>query len=280
MITVNLFGGFAHLHKEDGLYSMTDNRVPKNWKWVRNRMIHDGITIFVDDWMCQSSLVTSVESKFKVGMIMEPPQINNNVYSRLDSIIDNFDLIITYNEDLVSKYPNKIKFYPFGGSWVHEEYIGIYEKSNLVNILLSSKQNTEGHKLRHEILNKFPNLDSFGSGVGKPFEYKEEVLAPYMFSIVVENSKLDDYFTEKILDCFALGTIPVYWGTNNMDRYFDTAGIIYFNTIEELNHILPTLTPELYESKSQSIRQNHSLFKTYYCQEDWIYENIFKNLLF
>lgn len=278
MVTVNLFAGFTHLHKEDGHYSMTDNRVPKDIKWVRNQMVFDGITLFIDDWMLNTNLVKSVISKYKIGMLMEPPQINSNTYNNLESVIDNFDFVITYNKNLVEKYPNKVKFYPWGGSWIHEEYIGIYEKSNLVNILLSDKQLAEGHRLRHLITQQVSNIDAYGFGVGRPFNYKEEVLAPYMFSIVIENSKIDDYFTEKILDCFALGTIPIYWGTNNIGNYFDNNGIICFDTINELKEILNTLTPELYESKIDSIKNNFNLVKTYYCQEDWIYENIFKNL--
>ena len=83
MIEVNLFGGFTHLHKEHGIYSMTDNRVPKNWKWIRNKQHHNGITIFTDDYMCNESLVKSVQSKYKIGMIIEPPQINSTVYTKL-----------------------------------------------------------------------------------------------------------------------------------------------------------------------------------------------------
>ena len=49
-----------------------------------------------------------------------------------------------------------------------------------------------------------------------------------MFSIVIENSIESDYFTEKLLDCFLTGTIPIYVGTKTTSEYFDTDGIIYF----------------------------------------------------
>ena len=109
MIEVNLFGGFTHLHKDHGIYSMTDNRVPKSWKWVRNKMDHNGVTIFTDDWMCDDKLVKSVKSKYKIGMMIEPPQVNSSVYNQFDRIIENFDLIITYNKALVEKYPKYLK---------------------------------------------------------------------------------------------------------------------------------------------------------------------------
>ena len=278
MIEVNLIGGFTHLHKENGLYSMTDNRTPLNWKWVRDKQSHNGITIFSDDKMCDVNLVKSIKSKYKIGLMIEPPGINNNVYNNLDQIIENFDFILTYNKDLIQKYPNKLKYYPFGGSWILEPYIGMYEKSSNVNMLFSNKTTTDGHKLRHKIYNEIEKVDFYGSGCNKPFEYKEETTAPYRFSIVIENSQINDYFSEKLLDTIALGTIPIYWGTENIGNYFNKEGIITFNTINELKDILSTLTPELYDSKIQVATENLNLVRKYYCQEDWIFDNIFKHL--
>jgi FkbM family methyltransferase len=279
MIEVNIIGGFKHLHQEHGLYSMTDNRIPLNWKWVRDQS-KSPITIFTDDKMCDTNLVNSIESKYKIGMMIEPSEINNNVYNNLENIIDNFDFILTYDKDLVQQYPNKLKYYPYGGSWIFEPYIGIYEKSQNVNMLFSYKRETNGHRLRHEIYNKINNVDYFGSGCNNSFKYKEEILAPYRFSIVVENSQINDYFSEKLLDTIALGTIPIYWGTENIGNYFNKEGIISFNTIEELQQILNTLTPELYESKFNAIQENLDIVKKYYCQEDWLFDNIFKYLDF
>lgn len=279
MIEVNLFGGFQHLHRDHGCYSMTDNRVPKNWRWVRNKAVHDGVTIFTDDQMCNDDLVKSVKSKFKVGMIIEPPQINSNVYNQLDRIINNFDFIITYNRELINRYPEKMKYYPFGGSWVFEENIGIYEKSKNICILYSNKTTTNGHKLRSEIANMFPEVDRYGSGAGIPFEYKEEVLAPYRYTIVIENCQIADYFSEKLLDALAVGTIPIYWGPKDIGKYFDEHGILSFDTIEELEQLLPTLTEELYISKLKHVKNNLNLVKTYWCQEDWLYDNIFQELM-
>ena len=71
-------------------------------------------------------------------------------------------------------------------------------------------------------------VDFYGSGCEKPIEFKIEALKDYMFSIVIENSIESDYFTEKILDCFLSGTIPVYVGSKTTSQYFDENGIIYF----------------------------------------------------
>ena len=278
MITVNIFGAFGHLHQDHGRYSMTDNRVPKNWKWTRNKMDNNLVTIFTDNEMCNTELVKSVESKYKVGMIVEPPQVNPNVYNVLNKIVDNFDFIITYNKDLINTYPNKLRYYPYGGSWIFEDYIGIYEKSKNVNMLYSNKRITDGHQLRHHIAEMYSEIDKFGSGAGTPFEYKEEILAPYRYSVVVENSQIRGYFSEKLLDTFALGTVPIYWGTPDIGDYFDKRGMIIFNDLVELGPILRDLTPEKYEAMLPYIQTNLNLVRTYYCQEDWLYDNYFADL--
>ena len=84
-----------------------------------------------------------------------------------------------------------------------------------------------------------------------------------MFSIVVENSIEADYFTEKILDCFLSGTIPIYVGSKTTSNYFDSDGIIYFEGDEDLPSILEKLNNDLYESKIKSVKNNFELAKQY-----------------
>ena len=141
-------------------------------------------------------------------------------------------------------------------------------------MIYSNKNQMEGHQLRHQIANKYDNIDLFGRGTPNPLDYKEDSLVDYRYSIVVENSKTDNYFTEKLIDCLAVGTIPIYWGCPNLDNYFNLDGIITFNTLDELNNILPTLDDELYNSKIDTIKQNLEKSKEYNVTEDWIYKNI------
>ena len=57
----------------------------------------------------------------------------------------------------------------------------------------------------------------------------------------------NDIFCEKITDCFATGTIPIFWGTKNIGNYFDKEGIIFLENIEEKE-----LSADLYFSKIKS----------------------------
>lgn len=48
---------------------------------------------------------------------------------------------------------------------------------------------------------------------------KYEVLSRYRFCLCIENIAMDGYVTEKIFDCLYAGTIPVYVGAGDIDRY-------------------------------------------------------------
>jgi hypothetical protein len=96
-----------------------------------------------------------------------------------------------------------------------------------------------------------------------------------MFSIVIENFQDELYFTEKLLNCFATGTIPIYLGAKNIGEKFNLDGIIQFNTIEELNNIITTISDKLYQDKIDSVKDNFNRCKEFLSIEDYIYKNYF-----
>src|SRR5690606_35886534 len=121
-------------------------------------------------------------------------------------------------------------------------------KTKLCSCILSNLKITDGHRLRHEVNNKYKNIDYYGKGANNHIEYKLTGLKDYMYSIVIENEILDDYFTEKIIDCFMTGTVPIYYGTKNIGKYFDINGIIQFTKSEELDVILNKIGPNDYNN--------------------------------
>ena len=52
-----------------------------------------------------------------------------------------------------------------------------------------------------------------------PVASKAEVLGRYTFAICFENMVLEGWITEKIFDCFHAGTVPVYLGAPDVDRW-------------------------------------------------------------
>ncbi|KAH8064746.1 hypothetical protein JL722_1626 [Aureococcus anophagefferens] len=70
-------------------------------------------------------------------------------------------------------------------------------------------------------------MDGGAKRMGAAPEAKAAAVAPYAFHVAIENVRRDGYFTEKLLDCFLLRTVPIYWGCPNLaDFGFDATGVI------------------------------------------------------
>jgi hypothetical protein len=55
----------------------------------------------------------------------------------------------------------------------------------------------------------------------------------YKLVLAFENSELDDYITEKIVNPFRAGTIPVYFGSQRIAEYFNPKRFVQVTSIEE-----------------------------------------------
>jgi hypothetical protein len=238
-------------------------------EWLRNWDYDpQDLHILTDNY-----LFKEIEGDNLIGWILEPRGINPGQYEKIKTEFNRFKKVLTYDKELID-YNEKFEFYPHCGCWIKPEDQIIYEKTKLISYISSTKNfGASGHNLRAQVRNlENTKVDSFGRG-HNPIDYKLNGLKDYMFSIVIENSKFDYYFTEKIMDCFVTGTIPIYWGCPSIGNFFDINGIIVFDTIEELTKILSEINLETYNSKLESIKNNYIKSKEFLLAEDWIYKN-------
>jgi hypothetical protein len=73
---------------------------------------------------------------------------------------------------------------------------------------------------------------------------KVDTLGRYIFALCFENSILEGYVTEKIFDCFYSGTVPIYWGAPDIERYVPPECFIdmrRFNGYDDLRSHLRSL---------------------------------------
>jgi glycosyltransferase involved in cell wall biosynthesis len=68
-------------------------------------------------------------------------------------------------------------------------------------------------------------FDLFGKGF-QPIDDKYEAMHAYKYSIAIENYSCDDYWTEKISDCFLSFAMPLYHGATNITKYFPERAMI------------------------------------------------------
>ncbi|MBK5114341.1 MAG: hypothetical protein JJE41_12000 [Candidatus Heimdallarchaeota archaeon] len=249
------------------------NQKSQYMKWDRSPVEGDENVVFYTD---HSIPQVNPNIKKKVAWLLEPQERKQKLYNWVKKNRDKFDVILTHNKSLLDLKDN-FEFIPFGGCWITPKEQKIYKKSKLISIIASGKKETKGHKLRHKVIKdikkKFPNLlDVYGRGYNE-IESKLIGLTDYSFHIVIENSKKDYWFTEKLIDCFATGTVPLYWGCPSIGKFFDEKGIITFHTEKQLYEIVKTLNQNQYEDLLPAIKNNFVEAKKYALAEDWLYIN-------
>lgn len=227
--------------------------------------------VFFTDNMLEKVKSLKTDQK-KVAWLLEPKAISPNIYTYILENYRLFDYVLTFDKDLLSNIPNGL-FAPYGTFWVEDKID--YQKQHMVSMILSFKNYTEGQQLRHNILSQRPSIvDFYGKfDSTKEIKTKNEALDNYYYSIAVENSIQDSYWTEKLLDCFITKTIPIYYGTRDVSNFFNSKGIIFFDSIKQLDVILNKITPEIYNERKIYIEENYNLAKKYKEPEYYIFEN-------
>jgi len=253
-------------------YDFKDFKSPIEWD--RENLNHE-IICFTDFTLNE---VDKYNNKIKIALLIEPPSIFPEIYQHIQTINKKFNYVFTFSQDLIDKGENYV-LYPYGGCWIEPKYQKIYPKTKSVSIIVSNQNRTIGHKLRHEIINK---LGVYIEGVyGKaysPLNLKIDGLKDYKYQIVVENIQIKNYFSEKIVDCFVTGTIPIYWGCPNLKDFgFNMDGILTFNTIDELKTILESIKNDRID-RTRAIKNNFKIAQQYAVTENGIHDYLFNEL--
>ena len=72
------------------------------------------------------------------------------------------------------------------------------------------------------------------NNVGGRVKNKIKFLSSYKFSFAMENSEADGYISEKIVDSFIAGTIPIYYGGYMVDEYINPKAIILIRSQKDI----------------------------------------------
>ena len=82
-------------------------------------------------------------------------------------------------------------------------------------------------------------------------------IAQYKFSLCFENSSSHNYLTEKLLNAYTCGSIPIYWGCPNVSDYINMECMLYLkpnHTDDDVAKLIQEITaldtnPQLYKNK-------------------------------
>ena len=196
-------------------------------------------------------------SSINIIALLEP----NEYFNLHDWTIANKDLfsvILTWDDKILNTCTNAL-FVPIGQTFFSpdqykKEHKKEFKVAHLCGVLLKSY----GHEMRHEILVREKEIKiptKFYKTIGDRHNVedakigKETVFGDAQYGIAIENFSHQGFFTEKILDCFLIKTIPIYWGCSNIGDFFNKEGIIEFKNVDDLIYKVNALNDPLYNSK-------------------------------
>lgn len=139
--------------------------------------------------------------------------------------------------------------------WNHDSYFSLDNrkqqdwakgKGKFCNFLYgNNNQNLDGVAARNKffsLLSQYKGVDSGGgvlNNMGIRVQDKIKFLQDYKFTIAFENQVSDGYVTEKIIDPFISGSLPIYRGSPNVFQDFNQGSFINaldFPDLESLVH--------------------------------------------
>lgn len=191
-------------------------------------------------------------------LVVEPQAIQGRKMAWLKLLWRRFYRVLTANPALLTAAPNGER-YLFGSTWVPDWRDVDTGKTRMLSLIASSKISCEGHRLRHQLIDWIKaegvHADIMGRGYA-PFERKSDGLAPYRYSVIIENVREPGYFTEKLIDCLLCDTVPIYWGAQDIAGIFDPRGMLICQSLDDIRSAIAAISVEDYQSRLEFVAKN------------------------
>jgi hypothetical protein len=257
-----------------------DGRYPRYIFWDRNNY---GLANHV--YSHEKVLKSIGKPAKKFALFIEGEDIDPLTYAifeRNPGLDKDYDCIFTHSAKLLDKYPNAL-FIPSGGIYYGTKVHGgkfnpeQYKfKSKNISVVSSDKKTSSLHRFRIDVARHYKNsssVDSFGTFDNGTYIKIADSLEKYRYSIVIENDITPYRFTEKILNCFASMTIPIYIGAMKIGDFFNLDGIIQISSpkIDIIDKIITMCNEADYRARLPAIIENYNKTADFICIEDYIW---------
>ena len=103
--------------------------------------------------------------------------------------------------------------------------------------------NPEGLRINlfHSI-SKYKQVDGYGNMFGRALRgSKFDLLKDYKFCLCPENSVYDGYVTEKLIDAYAGGCVPIYSGDVSVGYDFNTSAFLNYQASKDMEDFVDTI---------------------------------------
>lgn len=188
-----------------------------------------------------------------------------------------FDLILSNDSRILSNCENSL-YFQYGTTWINKKDWSVSDKKFGVSFLCGSKDITVGHKMRLRMWNRQNEVTiphSFWVSSAKPVKSNfNNPLLPIdknskiklfdtCFNIAIENVSQNGYFTEKLIDCFITGTIPIYFGDQTISDTFDINGVFIVKNEDDIIKLCNDLKIDDYNDRIESVKYNYNACKEF-----------------
>jgi len=234
-------------NKDINIYHITNDNYDKN---------KINIVISGEPWKIQNKVDLSI------GPITEQPNAKYHIfYPQMYSSLFEHKKSIDPKDYIF----NKTKFCAYMYRAQHEhrkKYFNLISKYKVVDALGECCKNTP-IAITRDINNETETYNDIAV----------ELYKDYKFVIAVENTYVDGYFTEKIINPLIANSIPIYWGDKKVFDYINKKRVIY----------IPDYTDDELLQKIKQLDENDSEYnkivnESIYTGNDKLPENIEKNL--
>jgi Glycosyltransferase family 10 (fucosyltransferase) C-term len=231
-----------------------NNDLFNNWEiFVNDLSIQEADCWFVIEDVSEIDNICEVSPENIVFLAAETAQPVSHIEesSYMKTFLAQFGKVFTFHQYSDARLVSSIPFLPWminsnhGESiWAeHERNVDFFlnlqspEKTKLISVICSRQDLTENHRMRIRFVQQLKShfgdsLDWYGNGIESVSE-KWTALAPYRYTIVLENQSRYNVVTEKIGDAYLAHTYPIYWGAPNIYDFFTSDSLTVIN-IEDL----------------------------------------------
>lgn len=142
-------------------------------------------------------------------------------------------------------------------------YYAADKKGKDISMITSTVNVIEGHQVRLDFFEAVKRhfgdkIDFYGRGL-LDIDDKLEAIAPYKYTIVIENSREPYYWTEKLSDAWIGWSLPIYYGDPEiLEQVPDTEGLVTIDlkkVDEALKTIEKLLEEDPYYSRINAIKK-------------------------
>ena len=147
-------------------------------------------------------------------------------------VINYLDRYFKYSVPFIDRYNSSI-------DKIRDKTLNGIIRNNFCAAVISNCGSFYGFRLNFiEKLSKYKKVDMGGNcknNINKKITDKIQFLSNYKFSIAMENSEGDGYLTEKIVDSFLAGTIPIYYGDYMLDEIINPKTYILIKGVKDMD---------------------------------------------